>query len=143
MNQKAENFKKFLDDNKITDFTIDVPEDDQLHTAIFRSNVTVNGTSLPTIFILDDSVYGMIRVFIAPNAINAKNLESLSQLINEYNMTYKSFKYFTDSEGSLILDTCFILPTDEVDGEIVYALYRNITQHLETAYKDIMKIIWG
>ena len=143
MNKKAENFKKFLDEHQIKDFTIDVPEDDSLHTAVFRSNLTINGTNIPTIFILYDSIYGMIRVFIAPNALNDKNLESLSQLMNEYNLTYKSFKYFTDNDGSLILDTCLILPTDEVNGEVVYALYRNIIQHLEGAYKDIMKVIWA
>ena len=63
--------------------------------------------------------------------------------MNEYNLTYKSFKYFTDNDGSLILDTCLILPTDDVNGEVVYALYRNIIQHLESAYKDIMKVIWA
>lgn len=143
MNKKAENFKAFLDEHQIQDFTMDVPENDSLHTVIFRSNLTINGTSIPTVFILDDSIYGMIRVFIAPNALNGKNLESLSQLMNEYNLTYKSFKYFTDNEGSLILDTCLILPTNEVNGEVVYALYRNIIQHLEEAYKDIMKVIWA
>ncbi len=143
MNKKAENFKKFLAEHQIQDFTIDVPEEDALHTAVFRSNLTINGTNIPTIFILDDSIYGMIRVFIAPNALNGKNLESLSQLMNEYNLTYKSFKYFTDNDGSLILDTCLILPTDDVNGEVVYALYRNIIQHLESAYKDIMKVIWA
>ena len=143
MNTKAESFQKFLTDHSIQDFTVDVPEEDTLHTAVFRSSVTVNGTSLPTIFILDDSVYGMIRVFVSPNALNGTNLERLSQLMNEYNMTYKSFKYFTDNDGSLILDVCLILPGDEVDGDLVYALYRNIIEHLNTAYKDIMNVIWS
>ena len=143
MNKKAENFKAFLDEHEIQDFTMDIPENDTLHTVIFRSNLTINGTNIPTIFILDDSIYSMIRVFIAPNALNDKNAERLSQLINDYNLTYKSFKYFTDNDGSLILDTCLILPTDEVNGEVVYALYRNIIQHLEEAYKNIMKVIWA
>lgn len=143
MNKKAENFKKFLDERTITDFSLDVPEEDQLHTAIFRSNITVNGTNIPTIFILDDSIYGMIRTFIAPKAQNEKNMETLFQLVNEYNMTYKSFKYFIDNDGSLLLDTCVILPNDDVDGDIIYALYRTISQHLEETYKDIVKVIWA
>ena len=143
MNKKAENFKAFLDEHEIQDFTMDIPENDTLHTVIFRSNLTINGTNIPTIFILDDSIYSMIRVFIAPNALNDKNAERLSQLINDYNLTYKSFKYFTDNDGSLILDTCLILPTDEVNGEVVYALYRHIIQNLEEAYKNIMKVIWA
>ncbi len=143
INKKAASFKAFLDSRESHDFAMDIPENDTMHTVIFRSSLTVSNTSLPTIFILDDSIYGILRVYIAANALNDANMERVGQLLNEYNMTYKSFKYFTDNEGSLFLDICLILPDDEVNGDIVYALYGNILEHLQTAYKDIMNVIWG
>ncbi|EFD93237.1 YbjN domain-containing protein [Megasphaera lornae] len=141
MNKKAESFKKFLDEKKINDFVVEEMKEDDLHAVVFRSYLTVTGNNLNTILVLDDSVYSMIRVFVAPQAQTEKNRDALTKLINEYNMTYKAFKYFTDTDGNLILDLCMVNTGDTVDGELVYALYQTISDHLETAYKDLMKII--
>ena len=62
MNKKAESFKKYLDDNKIKSFTVDEIADDQLNSVVFRSNIEINGQQLPTIVVLDSSIYGMVRV---------------------------------------------------------------------------------
>lgn len=144
MNAKAEAFKKFLDDNNIKDFAVEEQEGNELHAVVFRSSLDINGTQLQTIFILDDSIYGMIRVFVAPNAQNSKDLDSLQQLLNEYNMTYKAFKFFTDNQGNVIMDTCFIIPDENsVNGNLVYDIYRTIVDQLKGSYPDIMKVIWG
>ncbi len=144
MNAKAEVFKKFLDDNNIKDFAIEEPEGNELHAVIFRSTLDINGTQIPTIFILDDSIYGMIRVFVAPNAQNSKDIDQLQQLLNEYNLTYKAFKFFTDNDGNVIMDTCFIISDEKsVNGDLVYDIYRTIVDQLKGSYPDIMKVIWG
>ena len=63
MNKKAESFKKYLDDNKIKSFTVDEIADDQLNSVVFRSNIEINGQQLPTIVVLDSSIYGTKRSF--------------------------------------------------------------------------------
>ena len=61
MNKKAEDFKKYLETKAITCFTVEEIDDDQLNTVVFRSTIEVEGVQLPTIIILDSSIYGMVR----------------------------------------------------------------------------------
>ena len=56
MNQKAEEFKKYLDEKKIEGvFAIEEVEgDDEWQTALFRSQVDINENKLPTVIIFDN-----------------------------------------------------------------------------------------
>ena len=143
MNKKAENFKKYLDEKDIKAFTVDEIKDDQYQTVVFRSAADVDGNRLPLIVVLDTIIYGMIRLLVAPKALKDDNETALYKLINTYNKQYKSFKYYVDDEGNLVLDTCILLKDDDVDGDLIYAMFDVIIRHLDASYKDIMKSIWG
>ena len=117
MNKKAESFKKYLDDKKITCFTVDEIAGDNLNSVVFRSNIEINGQQLPTIVILDSSIYGMVRVLVAPRVLNDANEAGLLKELNRLNKGFKSFKYYFDDNGSLVLDCCVLLPGSEADGE--------------------------
>ena len=95
----------------------------------------VDGTPLQLIVVLDDSAFGVIRVLLAPKALKEGNKEALLSLLNEYNRTYKAFKFYLDKEESLIMDTCVIFREPQVDGNM-------ISKELNEKYKDIMKTIW-
>ena len=92
MNKKAESFKKYLDDKKITCFTVDEIAGDNLNSVVFRSNIEINGQQLPTIVILDSSIYGMVRVLVAPRVLNDANEAGLLKELNRLNKGFKSFK---------------------------------------------------
>ena len=124
MNKKAESFKKYLDDKKITCFTVDEIAGDNLNSVVFRSNIEINGQQLPTIVILDSSIYGMVRVLVA------------------LNKGFKSFKYYFDDNGSLVLDCCVLLPGSEADGDLIYTMFDVIIRHLNSEYKKLMQLIW-
>ena len=143
MNKKAENFKKYLDDKGIKAFTVDEIKDDRFQTVVFRSAADINGNRLPLIVILDTSIYGMIRILVAPKVLHDDNEAAVLKLLNTYNKQYKSFKYYVDDEGSLILDTCVLLKDDEVDGDLIYAMFDVIIRHLGESYKELMKSIWA
>lgn len=141
MNKKAEAFQAYLEKAGIEAFEIEDMHDDELHTIIFRTFIEAEGAKLPMIFVLDDTIYGSIRVLVAPKVLKETNEKALYQLINEYNRMYKSFKYCIDEEGALLLDVCYI-SDEEVNGEIVSALFDVIIQHMEEAYKKIMQTVW-
>lgn len=143
MNKRAEAFKKYLDEKEIVAFQLDEVKDDQLNTVVFRSAVDINGTQIPTVVILDDSIYGMIRLLIAPKAVKEDNEVALLKLLNTYNKTYKSFKYYLDDEGSIILDTCLLFREDGTDGDMIYAMFDVLINHLSESYKDLMKAVWA
>lgn len=142
MNKKAKAFRTYLKKAGIEAFEMEDMHDDELHTVIFRTFIEAQGTKLPLIFVLDDILYGSIRVLIAPKVLKDGNEMAVYQLINEYNRTYKSFKYCIDEEGALLLDMCYI-SNDDVDGDILSVLFDVIIQHLEESYRPLMKAIWN
>lgn len=144
MNAKAESFQKFLADRNITNvFVPDEIKDDEFHTVVFRSHIDVNGTQLPTLVILDDSLFVMVRVLVAPQAEKDGKNEGLRDLMNRYNMTYKCFKYYLDDADNLVLDASVPTADDRVDGDLIYTLFDVIIEHFNDAYKDIMKAVWA
>ena len=143
MNKKAEKFKKYLDAKKITAFTVEEIEKDELNTVVFRSHLEVGGNQLPAIVILDSSIYGMIRILVAPQALRKETELAVLQLINGYNKKYKSFKYYLEDDGALVLDTCVLFKEGEADGDLIYAMFEVIINHLNESYKNIMKTLWS
>ena len=142
LNQKAESFKHFVEKKDPKAFVVDPIKDDPFHTVVFRSHMDVDGTPLQLIVVLDDSAFGVIRVLLAPKALKEGNKEALLSLLNEYNRTYKAFKFYLDKEESLIMDTCVIFREPQVDGNMMYGLFQMISKELNEKYKEIMKTIW-
>ena len=108
---------------------------------MFRSNIEINGQQLPTIVVLDSSIYGMVRVLVAQRVLNDANEAELLKELNRLNKGYKSFKYYFDDNGSLILDCC-ILFKDDSDGDLIYTMFDVIIRHLNGEYKKLMQLIW-
>ena len=127
MNNRAEAFKKFLEEKNINSFQVNEFENNEFNTVVFRSNLDIKGQKLPVLVILDDSIYGMIRVFVAAKALNKDNETELRIGINELNKTYKSFKYYFDNEDNLILDCCILL--NEIEKEVVAENFATIKQN--------------
>ncbi len=142
MNKKAEQFKKFLDERKITAFQMEEIADDPQNTVAFRSFIAVEGQQLPTMLIVDDSVFSIIRVQIAPQVLKEDNADALLKLANTQNMAYKPFKLFFDGSGDLILDTCIVAENDGLEGEAVYRMFNVIIGYLNDNYRNIMKAVW-
>lgn len=143
MNKKAELFKTFLDERNISVFQmIEVPND-QLDTVVFRSNIDVEGQKLITLVILDNSIYGMIRVRVAEGALKADNETAMVKAINAINAKYKVFKYYFAEDGALVLDACVLSRPDEVDPEMIFTTMDVIVKHFADDYRTIMKTIWA
>ena len=142
MNKKAAAFEKFLKGRNITCFKVEEVPEDQLHAAVFRSQIEVEGQNLPAIIVIDDSIYAMVRVLVANKALRVDNETALLKAINEYNKTYKVFKYYLGDDGALYLDCCVLCEEGKISGELIYVVLDVIIKHLEEEYKKLMKLIW-
>lgn len=142
MNPKAEAFRKYLDVKGLRAFQSEEIPDDEFQTVVFRSFADIHGARLPVAVILDTSIYGIIRFLVAPKAVQEETQEELLAFINGYNKKYKSFKYYLDDEGNLVLDTCLLYKDDAVDGDMIYTMFDVILHHLNESYPKLMKIIW-
>ena len=144
MNKKAEAFQKYLDEKKIEKvFAVEEITDDEWETVLFRSRIDIHGNFLPTVVIFDNTVYGIVRVQIAPQALSAGNETSVLRYAAEQNRKYKAFKYYFDENGALMLDVCLIGSDTDNLGELVYAMLDVIIGHLNESYKSVMQSIWN
>ena len=145
MNSKAEQFKSYLDGKEIKAFDIEELKDDPQSTAAFRSRLTINGQSLPTVVIVDESIFVLIRVQIQAQALTSENEAAIRAACNEENGRYKPFKLYTNAAGDLLLDVCLTV-MNELDGDEIYTLFDSLIGYLDGAdggYRRLMKAIWG
>ena len=142
MNKKAEQFKAFLEANKVTAFKMEEVQTNVRNTVVFRSFITVEGQQLPTMLVTDDSPFSIIRVQVVPQAMKEKDALNLLKMVNEQNIRYKPFKLFFDEAGNLVLDTCMLIKEEQLDGNDVYRMFNAIISYLHKNYREIMKTVW-
>ena len=140
MNKNAEAFKAYLDKNGIKVFEAEELEGANQRTTVFRSYITTEGQQLPTIVILDESVFALIRVQISPRALTKANQLELLKMVNEESASYKPFKLYLNRDGDLLLDVCLVIE-DELKGDTVYTLFSVIVNYLDANYRKLMKCI--
>lgn len=56
-----------------------------MHSIVYRAHMEVSSQNLPTMIVLDDSIYTMIQVRVAAGVVNAGNREGVLMHINELN----------------------------------------------------------
>lgn len=140
MDKKAEAFKGYLEEKDIKVFEVE-ELDDQQQTVVFRSSITTEGHQLPTIVILDESIFAMVRVQISPKALSDDNQLELLKLINDESATYKPFKVYLNGDGDLMLDVCLIVD-EELKGDTIYTMFSFIIDYLNNNYRKFMKCVW-
>ncbi|MEE1230673.1 MAG: hypothetical protein UHM56_06180, partial [Phascolarctobacterium sp.] len=122
MNKKAQIFQEYLQEKNINCFQVQEVPEDALNTVVFRSSIEVEGQQLPTLVITDSSIYTMIRVRVANQALKEGNEVALIKAINKINGQYKIFKYYFAEDGALILDSYLLEKPEELDGDMVYTV---------------------
>jgi len=144
MNAKAEKFKQYLAGRGIPDEAFDVEElEDELHTVLFRSQIEVEGDNLPIVIVLDDSMYGIVRVRVAANALRAGHELELLQKINDINKRFKLFKYYVYEDNALMLDCVLVNSGANLDCDAAYTVVDVLMRHITDDYKELMKAIWA
>lgn len=93
MNTKAEKFKAYIDKVDPKAFMVDEIKDDERHSVAFRSGIEVKGQRLPFLVLIDDSIYVMLRIFVATQVVNDGNKAAIYDFINQGNKEYKVFKF--------------------------------------------------
>lgn len=147
MNTKAKVFKKYLKEKEIKVFQVEEMPEDEHNTVVFSSHIVVEGQQLPTLVILDDSAFSVIRVLVLNNALTQDNEMKVMYMANTQNMNYKPFKLFFDRNGALIMDVCMTTPGEkekdfETLGDEIYGMLDLVIKFMGENYRSWMKEIW-
>lgn len=142
MTSKIEKMTKFLADNKIECFEVQKLEDEH-HSTIFRSRMEVKGQLLPMALLMDDSVYVLLQVQIAPQVISEAKLPELAAAINNMNNNVRPFKFTVSDQGDFMLNACITAENTTFNPALVNAIMSEALKFLEAQYGNIMQAVWG
>ena len=139
--EKAEAFKKHLEEAKISGFGIQDFQN-EVHAQAFRSNLPVAGQNLPFMILLDDSVYTMIQVQVASAIAAGDKKAQVCEYLNRLNDQYRMLKYNVDEGGNVLLTCCIPAGLDHFDPALVIAILNQMQGHLIAVYPTIMEALW-
>ncbi len=142
MNVKAEKFSKFLDEHGIKVFRAEEAEG-ELHPVVYRSAMEVERQNLPTMLVIDDSIYVMLQVRVGDKLIKETNKAAVMEHINSLNEKYKVFKYFITDNGYIVIESCIPSTDEQFVPEIVHAVIDVVYKHLNEEYSKLMKTVWS
>ncbi|WP_405378484.1 histidine kinase [Phascolarctobacterium sp.] len=138
---KIEKMQEFLDANNIKCFNVEKLEDEK-HTTIFRSSMEVKGQILPMAVLMDDSIYVLLQVQIAPQVVDEEKLKALASAINNMNNNVRLFKFTVSERGDFMLNACITAENGSFNPALLSALMTETLRFMEAQYSNIMELLW-
>lgn len=142
MNVKAQKFSNFLKENNLQMFQ-EQEVQGEMNPVVYRTFMEVAGQNLPTMLVIDDSIYVMLQVRVAASVVKESNKAAVMELINKMNGQFKVFKYYVDEEGSIIVESCIPTTDNEFVPGLVHAVIDVVVRHLNETNSETMKAVWA
>ena len=142
MNLKATKFTNFINERNINVFQMQEIDGD-MHPVVYRSAMEVGGQNLPTMLVIDDSIYVMLQVRVGAGLVKESNKAAVMEHMNSLNENYKVFKYYANENGDIVIECCIPTTDEEFMPERVHAVIDVVLKHLNEEYPKLMKTVWS
>lgn len=142
MNLKATKFTNFINERNINVFQMQEIDGD-MHPVVYRSAMEVGGQNLPTMLVIDDSIYVMLQVRVGAGLVKESNKAAVMEHMNRLNENYKVFKYYANENGDIVIESCIPTTDEEFMPELVHAVIDVVLKHLNEEYPKLMKTVWS
>ena len=142
MNLKATKFTNFINERNINVFQMQEIDGD-MHPVVYRSAMEVGGQNLPTMLVIDDSIYVMLQVRVGAGLVKESNKAAVMEHMNSLNENYKVFKYYANENGDIVIESCIPTTDEEFMPELVHAVIDVVLKHLNEEYPKLMKTGWS
>ena len=142
MNLKATKFTNFINERNINVFQMQEIDGD-MHPVVYRSAMEVGGQNLPTMLVIDDSIYVMLQVRVGAGLVKESNKAAVMEHMNTLNENYKVFKYYASENGDIVIESCIPTTDEEFMPELVHAVIDVVLKHLNEEYPKLMKTVWS
>ena len=142
MNLKAQKFTNFINERNINVFQMQEIDGD-MHPVVYRSAMEVGGQNLPTMLVIDESIYVMLQVRVGAGLVKESNKAAVMEHMNSLNENYKVFKYYANENGDIVIESCIPTTDEEFMPELVHAVIDVVLKHLNAEYPKLMKTVWS
>ena len=140
---KAEKFDAFMKEREVGGFHKEV-YDDQFRTVVYFSGMQTAGQQQFVQVVLNDSIYGMIKVLVGHKVVNENNQAKVLEYVNQLNNRFGAFKYIVTPDGNLELDCSLVANDETFDPELIVVMLLNVIQpHLESELLRLPAVVGG
>ena len=140
---KAEKFDAFMKEREVGGFHKEA-YDDQFRTVVYFSGMQTAGQQQYVQVLLNDSIYGMIKVLIGHKVVNGQNRAKVLEYLNQLNNRFGAFKYIVTPDGNLELDCSLVANDETFDPEVIVVMLLNVIQpHLESELLRLPAVVGG
>lgn len=139
MNTKALKFNEYIKENMPNVFRVEEDASNELHPVIYSAILDVDKKDLDFWLVIDDSFIVYFQARLANGVVNKKNRIAVLECLNSLNEVYKTFKYYIDEKGSVIIESCLLATDEDFNPGLVHGSINALLAHLQEEYKNIMK----
>ena len=140
MIEAAKTFEEYLKKENISGFQVREAGDDR-DTAIFESEVEIEGRRLPIVVLIDATAYATIRIRLAQNAVDDTNAMLLTGWLMRQNQDSRLIKFYLTSETAILADVVVPHNPDAFDPEVMVSVLRVFIRDITKLMPDLAMLL--
>ena len=140
MVKQAKRYQEFLEKNNVQGFAVQ-ELGDEADSVMFRSNILVRGQELPLAVIFDKSIFTIIRVNLAPKAVNDSNMFEVTNLMMRLNSRNKAVKYYLAADASIVMDCVIPAFAGQFSPKLVQSMLQLACGEVMAHYGELLSYV--
>ena len=140
MIEAAKTFEEYLKKENISGFQVREAGDDR-DTAIFESEVEIEGRRLPIVVLIDATAYATIRIRLAQNAVDDTNAMLLTGWLMRQNQDSRLIKFYLTSDTTILADVVVPHNPDAFDPDVMTSVLRVFIRDITKLMPDLAMLL--
>ena len=140
MIEAAKTFEEYLKKENISGFQVREAGDDR-DTAIFESEVEIEGRRLPIVVLIDATAYATIRIRLAQNAVDDTNAMLLTGWLMRQNQDSRLIKFYLTSDTTIIADVVVPHAPEQFDPDVMGSVLRVFVRDITALMPELIQLL--
>ena len=140
MIEAAKTFEEYLKKENISGFQVREAGDDR-DTAIFESEVEIEGRRLPIVVLIDATAYATIRIRLAQNAVDDTNAMLLTGWLMRQNQDSRLIKFYLTSDTTILADVVVPHNPEAFDPDVMTSVLRVFIRDITKLMPDLAMLL--
>lgn len=140
MIEAAKTFEEYLKKENISGFQVCEAGDDR-DTAIFESEVEIEGRRLPIVVLIDATAYATIRIRLAQNAVDDTNAMLLTGWLMRQNQDSRLIKFYLTSDTTILADVVVPHNPEAFDPDVMTSVLRVFIRDITKLMPDLAMLL--
>ena len=140
MIEAAKTFEEYLKKENISGFQVREAGDDR-DTAIFESEVEIEGRRLPIVVLIDATAYATIRIRLAQNAVDDTNAMLLTGWLMRQNQDSRLIKFYLTSDTTILADVVVPHNPEAFDPDVITSVLRVFIRDITKLMPDLALLL--